>query len=227
MSTQPPIEDINAIVSRFQAWSGAQTSSRTKDGVRELTYDEALRSRGDRSRVEGALPKAEKSIPVQAKSANQPKMEKSAKPKKRIAPSRRIKHEPPKNVQRPRAAYPVAAPEPPAFGQVRAEKVSILPASSSQELAVADRRTTALSLRISFAEHALLKRRAAEENLSVSCYLRNCVLEVEELRALVNHLQAAKEAPQQPQHGGGILGGIGRFFSGIFGGNKHALSLRA
>jgi len=111
--------------------------------------------------------------------------------------------------------------------QVLAEKVSILPASSSQELALADRRTTALSLRISFTEHALLKRRAAEENLSVSCYLRNCVFEVEELRAQVNDLRAAKEAPQSLRHQGGILEGIGRFFSGIFGGNKHALSLRA
>src|SRR5579862_514948 len=110
MSTQPPIEDINAIVSRFQAWSGAQTSSRTKDGVRELTYDEAIRSRRHRSRVVEPLPEAEKSMPVQAESAKQRKMEKSAKPKKRIAPSRHIKHEPPKNVQRPRAAHPVAAP---------------------------------------------------------------------------------------------------------------------
>ncbi|HMD21153.1 MAG TPA: hypothetical protein VKH40_12570 [Alloacidobacterium sp.] len=227
MSTQPPIEDINAIVGRFQAWSGAQTPSRTKDGVRELTYDEAIRSRQHRSRVEGSLPEAEKPEPVQVESAKPLKMEKSAKPKKRIAPSRHIKHEPPKNAPRPRAAHPVAAPEPPAFRQVLAEKVSILPASSSQELALADRRTTALSLRISFTEHALLKRRAAEENLSVSCYLRNCVFEVEELRAQVNDLRAAKEAPQSLRHQGGILEGIGRFFSGIFGGNKHALSLRA
>lgn len=226
MSTQPPVEDINAIVSRFQAWAGAQTSSHAKDGVRELTYDEAIRSRRHRSRVEEPLPEVEKSVSVQAERAEPRKIEKSAKSKKRIAPSRHTKHEPPKNAQRPRAAHPVAAPEPPAFRQVLAEKVSILPASSSQELALADRRTTALSLRISFAEHALLKRRAAEENLSVSCYLRNCVLEVEELRVQVNDLRAAKEAPQSLQHRGGILEGIGRFFSGIFGGNKSALSLR-
>jgi len=226
MNTQSPMEDINAIVSRFQAWAGAQTSSHTKDEVRELTYDEAIRSRPHRSRVDVALPEAEKSLLVQAESSRQRKTEKSAKPKKRIASSRHVKHEPSKTAQRAKASHPVAAAEPPAFRQILAEKVSMLPAVPSQELALAERRTTALSLRISFAEHARLKKRAAEENLSVSCYLRNCVLEVEELRAQINRLRGTREAPQQLPHRGSILDGIGRFFSGIFGANKNALSLR-
>ncbi|MGC1296254.1 MAG: hypothetical protein WA869_14560 [Alloacidobacterium sp.] len=64
MNTQPPIEDINAIVNRFQAWAGAQAPARAKDGVREITYDEAIRSRRHRTSAEATLPAAEKPAPA-------------------------------------------------------------------------------------------------------------------------------------------------------------------
>lgn len=219
MSTQPPIEDINAIVNRFQAWAGAQPSSRAKDGVRELTYDEAIRRTQRRQRFGKPLPKVEDSAPFATQTTKHRKAAKSGKPKKKIV----AKHQQPKV---PRKADAIAAPEPPAFHQVLAEKVSILPAAASNELTIADRKTTALSLRISLVEHTLLKKRASEANLSVSSYLRNCVLEVEELRARVDHLLTVKEAPRLLSPRGGITDRITRFLSGMFGG-KNMLSLRA
>jgi hypothetical protein len=198
MNTQPPIEDINAIVNRFQAWAGAQAPARAKDGVRELTYDEAIRSRRHRTSAEATLPAAEKPAPASPTNARRRKTEKPAKPKKKTAAPRHATHAQPKDVQHSSARARVVAPEPLAFRQVLAETVSILPAASSQKLALAERRTTALSLRISSEEHALLRRRATEANLSVSCYLRNCVFEVESLRAQLA-LTLAEQQPMQLQ----------------------------
>ena len=190
MNTQPPVEDISAIVSRFQAWTGAQAPTRTKDGVRELSYDEAIRS----TRVKANLNKLAPEVdgPVAANDRRR-KTKKSASSKKRIAVSRHRKSIQPEEEKASSAVVRGLVPEP-AFREVLAEKVSIIPAAISKEIAVIERRTTALSLRISSAEHALLKMRAEEANLSVSCYLRNCVLEVENLRAQL----AQKIAEQQP-----------------------------
>lgn len=215
MSTQPPIENINAVVNRFQAWAGSQ-----KNGVRELTYDEAIRQVRRRERIAKSSPKIEEPAPVKAQSAKHRKAAKSGKSTKRIAVKRR-------QPKAPRKAGAIAAPEPPAFHQVLAEKVSILPAAASQELAIVERKTTALSLRISLAEHALLKKRAAEAGLSVSSYLRNCVFEVEELRARADHLLAAKEALPLPHSRVAITHRLARFFAKIFGGRKRAFSLQA
>lgn len=215
MSTQPPIEDINAVVNRFQAWAGTQ-----KNGVRELTYDEAIRHVRRRERIAKSLPKIEEPAPGKAQSAKHRKAAKSGKSTKRIAAKRR-------QSKAPRKADAIAALDPPAFHQVLAEKVSILPAAASQELAVVERKTIALSLRISLSEHALLKKRAAEAGISVSSYLRNCVLEVEELRARADHLPAAKEALPPPHSRVAITDRLARFFPRMFGGRKSAFSLEA
>lgn len=227
MNTQPPIEDINAIVNRFQAWAGTQAPARAKDGVRELTYDEAIRSRRHHLRMEEPVSEVEKSVPTRPANTKQVETVKSAKTKRRTKAARHAKRNQDENIARPSARVSVADRKSTVFSEVLAEKVSILPASASQELALSERRTTALSLRISFAEHALLRKRAEEANLSVSCYLRNCVFEVEELRAKVNALQVANAAPRLLQHRGGILDGISRFFAGILGSSKSTLSLRA
>src|ERR1700745_2620114 len=91
MNTQPPTEDINSIVRRFQAWAGAQAAARAKDGVRELTYDEAIRSRRYRTRPEKPSPGAEKSAPVSA-NARRRTTQNPAKSKKRIATPRHTTH---------------------------------------------------------------------------------------------------------------------------------------
>src|SRR6202012_2308061 len=83
MDTQPPLEDINAIVTRFQAWAGAQTPALGKHGVRELTYEEAIRASKRQSVTpKPAIPTAggKKSQPPVGKSADQ-----QAKPRKRVS----------------------------------------------------------------------------------------------------------------------------------------------
>lgn len=153
--------------------------------------DEAIQSRRPQSPKAASSAvvsrKAQKSTPVPAADANLKNAWKLAKPQKRAAAPRDGK-----NQQRTRETKPPASAE---FRQVLAEKVSILPAVTSQEIAT-ERRTTALSLRISVAEHELLKRRAAEANLSVSSYLRNCAFEVESLRAQVATVMAEPKVVQ-------------------------------
>jgi hypothetical protein len=171
MSTQP-IEDIHAIASRFQAWVGAQPGT-YKDGVRELTYEEVVLSKGLRAKSETAMTDVAK--PKAASGERRRKTNKSQKSKRRTATPHHSRNNPSKKSQ---AISPAAALEPSTFRQALTEQVSILPATANIEP-----RTTALSMRISSAEHALLRRRAAEANISVSCYLRKCVFEVESLRA--------------------------------------------
>src|SRR6185437_2856587 len=43
MATQP-VEDIDAVLGRFQAWTGAREATGMKAGVRELSDEEALAS---------------------------------------------------------------------------------------------------------------------------------------------------------------------------------------
>src|SRR5882672_12741658 len=38
-----PVEDINAVLSRFQAWTGAHLASKPQEGFREISYEEALK----------------------------------------------------------------------------------------------------------------------------------------------------------------------------------------
>jgi len=201
MNTQPPTEDINAIVSRFQAWVGAQQApARPNEAVRELTYDEAVRSRRRRTSPETTLPQAEKPTASRPTNPARNAGEKSATPKRKNTALRRAKAAQRNDARRPLARDRVVEPEPTTFRQVLAEKVSILPAAP-QSTAIVERRTTALSLRISLAEHTLLKKRAAEANLSISCYLRNCVLEVETLRAqLARTLEEQRSMRMQPSN---------------------------
>jgi hypothetical protein len=42
MDTHAPTEDINGIMDRFRAWTSTQAAGKPKDGVRELTYEEAI-----------------------------------------------------------------------------------------------------------------------------------------------------------------------------------------
>jgi hypothetical protein len=227
MSTQPPIEDINVIVSRFQAWAGTQASVEVTNGVRELTYDEAIRSRQRPIRAE-ELPEAEKPASASPVKTKQQRTGKGAKPKKRAAAPRRTKHTQPKSAGAMRTFAAGAALEPPAFREALAEKVSIIPASPSVELVSGERRTTALSLRISCAEHGLLKKRASEANLSVSCYVRNCVFEVENLRAqLAQKMEDQHHAPVQIASTAFAFGFCARFIRRLFSGKTTSLAVRA
>jgi hypothetical protein len=199
MDTQPPLEDISAVVSRFQAWAGAQAPAHAKHGVRELTYEEAIRSSRRRTAPVRATPKAKTAEPVPAaqmkrKTVVETPAVEPARPKKQ-ASSRRARKSARKSKTLPpaKAKTQAVSLQPPAvFRQMLAEQVAPRSIVSAQALAV-ERRTTALSLRLSSGEHSLLKARAAEANLSVSVYLRTCVFEVEELRAQLRRLRMAQE----------------------------------
>jgi hypothetical protein len=217
MNTQTPTEDISVIVSRFQAWAGSQAVPQPKEGVRELTYEEAIRRRQSAYRRE--LDPIE---PSKKQDAESKQVAKRAKPKKRHRASGRAKDGIPKPPTAVAASgssvnYPTAS-----FQKVLENSVSILPAATTNTTALTERRTTALSLRISAAEQALLKRRAMESNLSVSGYLRNCIFEVEELRAQLK-LSARQPAIQVKPEGRGFL----YFLRCIFLSRPNKLALRA
>jgi len=230
MDTQPLLEDINAIVSRFQAWAGAQAPTH---GVRELTYEEAIRSSRRRTGSEKVAVAAERATPVSpAKAKHQPADERSAvkpaKSKKR-ASSHHTKSRTCKNKPLPAAKIPPAAKiqdvaiQPAAiFRQVLAAQVAPVPT-----LAV-ECRTTALSLRVSAGEHSLLKARATEANLSVSAYLRSCLFEVEDLRAQLRQLRLAQQP--MPMHTAalpGVFTSCARFVQRLFRGKTTTLAVRA
>jgi len=179
MSTQPAVEDISAVVSRFQAWAGTQTQSNPE--VREISYEEALH------------------------------------PKRKKAPAK-------KRCTQPKKPAPAKQKEP-AFRQVLAEKTAILPAAKKTTAALATR-TTTLSVRITDAEQKLLKVRAAEAGLSASAYLRQCILDVDDLREQVQELLAENQKLRAAASSG-ILSGLAQFMHRIFGGNTTALSVRA
>jgi hypothetical protein len=226
MDTQPPLEDINAIVSRFQAWAGAQAPAHGKHGVRELTYEEAIRSSRRRTSPEKTTVADDPSAPVlvtQAKhqTAGDPAEERSAtKPAKsgKRASSRHAKSKTCRN-----KPLPTAKPQPAAiFRQVLAAQLAPMPA-----LAV-ECRTTSLSLRVSAGEHSLLKARATEANLSVSAYLRSCLFEVEDLRAQLRQLRLAQQP--MPMHRSalpGVFASCARFVQRLFRGKTTTLTVRA
>lgn len=147
MSTQPAVEDISAIVSRFQAWAGTQAQSSPE--VRELSYEEARRPKRS-------------SVPAQKAPAK-----KRCAHRKKTAPS---------------------SQKEPAFKQVLTEKTAIIPAAKKTTALVP--RTTTLSVRITDAEQKLLRIRATEACLSVSAYMRQCILDVDDLREQVQDLLA-------------------------------------
>jgi hypothetical protein len=190
MDTQPPLEDINAIVSRFQAWAGAQTAANGKHGVRELTYEEAIRSTRRRTT---ASEKPAVAAPPPAPN----RVKRAAGRKASAAEPVKIKKRAPLHARRStckkKTLSPTKPKAPPAqpsavFRHVLAAQVlpvAVVPALSL----VAESRSTALSLRMSPGEHSLVKAHAAEANLSVSAYLRTCLFEVENLRIRLRQLQ--------------------------------------
>lgn len=87
-------------------------------------------------------------------------------------------------------------PAQPAFLEVLTEAVrpvEVTVAAQPVQLA----RQAAVSIRLTFAERALLRTRSAEAGTSVSAYVRQCVLEIEQLREQVQQALAAMEQMEQ------------------------------
>ena len=185
METQP-VEDINAVLGRFQAWSGSRNAVEPKAGVRELSYEEALESGrykwkgADRARA-GKVEDAERE-PETASTKN-------------CVAKRRVKKVASKVAAKEEVAAKVElkpAPKKLAFRAVLAEAVrrSEIVAPVKQMAVV---KQAAISVRFAPEERALIRTRAAEAGVSASAYVRQCALEVEQLRAQVRETIAAME----------------------------------
>jgi hypothetical protein len=185
-SANAATEDIAMVLGRFQAWAGSREAKARTNGVREISYEEALessrhrwRDRGEDSRPREADQRestgADAAAPIDAvhppaveEAANRTTVEAMAVPG--VLPAERADsgNRPPfravlaRSMETVRPARPVA----------RGEGVS-------------------LSLRVNPAEQALIRIRAAEAGMSVSAYLRQCALDVEILRAQVQQFMAA------------------------------------
>jgi len=74
--------------------------------------------------------------------------------------------------------------------------------SSANQHEAIDKKSASITIRMSQAECAQLRKRAAAANLSVSAYMRSCILEAEALRAQVKEalaeLRAATPDELQP-----------------------------
>jgi hypothetical protein len=197
---QAPTEDIEKVLGRFQSWTGSRTAKTQMEGVRELSYEEALASSRYRWRGRG------EAEPAEAAPASEPEAHPDTNPEDKL-----------------RAEPGVIPPDVPTIGTAAADahrnetaRVRRLPRKPQQFSALlaqsagfgagfgtgfgtggltrtwgGDERQVSMSLRVTASEQALIKMRAAESGVSGSAYLRQCALEVEILRAQVQQMMAA------------------------------------
>ncbi len=210
-----PPEDIDAVLGRFQAWSAirkatGKTTQKRKDlpdGVRELSYEEALESgryRWQARTQPSVICDSTEEVPT---SADEKSVRAVTPGRSDPASAFNAEAIQPDKLSLSNAGPPVhttALPETsvaPAFGTVLAEALPTEPDPNPDlgPLALVwpappkNERQVSMSLRVAPSEQALIKARAAEAGLSVSAYLRQCALEVEKLRAQVHHTLALIE----------------------------------
>lgn len=192
---RPPVEDISVVLSRFQAWTGLQSGSQTgarpsaksKDGIRELSYEEAVSRKRSSGPAHTAPPIRKKKTAATAPPAPAvaTKPEKTPQQKKHLKRKAHKKTQPSVYANQPAAAKPALLKPQTDFRASLAESVSMVPTQSAALCVVQPmtHRPLTLSIRISESEQALFKTRAEEQNLSVSAYLRQCALEAEHRRS--------------------------------------------
>lgn len=244
------MEDIDAVLGRFQAWSGSRNAAETKPGIRELSYEEALQS--SRYRWQGG-DKNQGAERTSGRDADSAEIGEPGPDGTKPAPEkgRHAKRVPAKNVRvrsrgaktrhgvksaaqaSPSVKHAIAPPSKTgakaSFREVLAETVQpaeVIVASQAVELT----RQVAISIRLAPAERALIKARAADAGMSASAYMRQCALEVEQLRAQVQQAIAAMEGkPSVPvvQDSAPSSGFLSRFARKLFAGSAQAVALRA
>lgn len=213
MHTQPA-ENIEAVLGRFQTWAGDQNTVRAKPGVRELTYDEALRSsryrwpgasRPSSKKKQGPEVQASK-VETRVETGAATQLRRKAQPRAKAATKDRAK---------------------PAFREVLEEAAKPAPitaAAQAQPLELG--RQVAISIRLAPAERALIKSRAAEAGITASAYIRQCALEVEQLRAQVRDAVARMERGSAVPLSPPTTGIFTRWFRRIFQRRSPSLALR-
>ena len=176
---QKPEENIEVVLGRFQAWKGAHETNAAKDGVRELSYEEAVGGSRYRLRKSAEIPLVK---PASVTAPVRPRV------KSRAAKARASEARVPS--QAAKASAPKKARAQQSFGTVLAQ--SVAPAMSKLTRANGTReRQVAMSVRMAPSEQALIRLRAAAAGLSVSAYLRQCALDVEILRGQVQQFMTA------------------------------------
>ena len=224
MATRP-VEDIEAVLGRFQAWAGARNAVETEPGIREIPYDEALASGRYRWKVGG--PAAAKKTGAKACAGSGPlkpsapsaRLEPEKKPiaAKAVRARQRVKSREKGNAAGGTKAsagrvaadckngvggHHCAAKPPSSRGDASARpefRETLAAAVRSAEVAVAVAqpaaltRQAAISIRLAPSERALIQMRAAEAGITASAYIRQCALEVEQLRAQVKTAVALME----------------------------------
>lgn len=182
MQTQPA-DDIEAVMGRFQAWAGSK-----KPGIRELSFDEALKS--SRYRWPGA---------ERASVGGKPEPESGARPsaQSRKKAAAAVEQEARKTGHRNRAVKGEVEAGPkltaksaksgakPVFREALEKAVRPAEVFAEPLEAAETGRQLAISIRLAPAERALIKARAAEAGVTASAYIRQCALEVEQLRSQV------------------------------------------
>lgn len=204
---QRQTENIEAVLGRFEAWTSARKKSDLGEGVRELSYEEALRS--SRYRWQAYADEAIKRQPEHS-AAVDPAAEvdatsKATARKSDVAPSPQAvtgsatrrgsaKAEAGRKRVKGKAQSLTTLPDTD-FRGVLVEQIREL--KREVQLATVEQaeveRQVSLSIRLASSERELVKARAAEAGVSVSAYLRQCALEVEQLRAQVQMALAALE----------------------------------
>jgi hypothetical protein len=237
MQSPQSAESLDAVLGRFQAWSGSRKAKELTDGVRELSYEDALQSsryrwqaRAETRRTEAPPGKAD-FVPEPLAFADE------AFASDTVSLGTVVSEPYADTVVPVNVPAKESSPCPKIFLNVLAEAVS--PAVNSGLLALAvpagrTERQVSMSLRVAASEQALIKARAAEAGLSASAYLRQCALEMEQLRAQVQHTLAVLERNSRLALSAGegpvqvpSPGFIARLRRRIFGGSDTRLTLRA
>jgi len=199
-------EDIETILGRFQAWTGSRESKAARDGVREVSYEEALESSryrwkkygeadstapaDDGLRAEpGVVPVAPPDPPIEAEEefadAEKPDVAVFSVEASKLADEARPVAARVKKIPRKKQNFHAVLTHSTGAG---APGISL--GDSLARTWVSEERQVSMSLRVAASEQALIKVRAAEAGVSASAYLRQCALEVEILRAQVQQFLA-------------------------------------
>ena len=223
MATRP-VEDIEAVLGRFQAWAGTRNAVEAGPGIREIPYDEALASGRYRWKVGG--PAAAKKTGAKAGAGSAPLKPSAAparlEPEKKSIATKAVRAR--QRVKRGDNGNAAGGTKSSAGGRVAADCkngggghhcAAKLPVSRGEALAKPEFRETlaaavrsaevvvaqpaaltrqaAISIRLAPSERTLIQARAAEAGITASAYIRQCALEVEQLRAQVKTAVALME----------------------------------
>lgn len=237
MHTQS-VEDIDAVMGRFQAWAGSRIGSGAKLRIRELSCEEALESgryywqggKGIHGSAETASvqdsaarpqPPQSASVPVRSRKAGHKPSAKARSRSHEVRPQARAtasKAAEPKAATKSTVVRVAAGAEPPM--RPAPFKDALARAIHPDEVVVSPMppaeltRQVAISIRLADSERALIRARAAEAGVTVSAYVRQCALEVEQLRAQVQQRleTIGRKAPAPSQAQGVFARLLRRFF---------------